>query len=431
MKHSAIGAIAVAAAIAAAIAVGGPSGVAQAAPAEQQLGAEQLVELALAANPQVHAARARWTAAEHSIRQSYAPADPIFGYANIDSPTNGITNAAAHSLSVFDSFQFPGKAILQGEEAERAAQIARLQYQAMLRDTRAAVETAYFQLLLDRALAAVNGENIDNLTRVLKVTQVAYSASQVTQTDFISAELDLATARLQQRQLGVAISNDETTLNQILNRSPGSPLNLDETISLDPLNVSVDNLIERAFEARQEILAAAAAEKNSETALRLARLEYLPDYTVGYTFDNYLIPSAGPTVNSLQDHGFSFAFNLPVFFWLKQNEDVKRADADVEAARGDLESIHSQTAASVTNLYRNTMLAYGSALLYRDSLIALAREDFEVALVAYESRQIDFVMLSGALKRSYDARVGYLQAANQFLASRISLEQAIGASLPR
>jgi hypothetical protein len=42
---------------------------------------------------------------------------------------------------------------------------------------------------------------------------------------------------------------------------------------------------------------------------------------------------------------------MPVFFWLKQNEDVKRANFDLEAAHNDVNSIRSMTAASVTNLY--------------------------------------------------------------------------------
>ena len=50
-------------------------------------------------------------------------------------------------------------------------------------------------------------------------------------------------------------------------------------------------------------------------------------------------------------------------------------------------------------------------------------------MVAYESGKIDFIALASTLRRSYDARVAYLQAANQFLASRVALEQAIGEPL--
>ncbi len=398
-------------------------------PVSQRLGAEQLVQIAVEVNPQVRAARARWMSAEHSIKQTYVPNDPVFTYANIDSPTSGFDHAAAHSIVVSDSFQFPGKALLQADNAKRAANIARLQYDATVRDIRAAVETRYYQVLLDSALLAVNAENVANLEQVLKVTQVAYAANQVTQTDFISAEFDLAAARQNQQQLRVNEDNDRTMLNQLLNRSPDEPLALDETLSFKRLSVPLDALVTRAAAVRQEILQAALAERSRATALKLARLEYAPDYTVSYTFDNYLIPSAGPTLNALQDHGWAFGFNMPIFFWVKQKEDVRRAESDLEAARDDLGSIRSQTAAAVTTLYRSAQLAYATAVLYRDTLGPLARQDFQVALVAYSSGKIGFMELAGALRRNYDARVNYLQAANQFVANRVALEQAVGQPL--
>ncbi len=160
--------------------------------------------------------------------------------------------------------------------------------------------------------------------------------------------------------------------------------------------------------------------------MRLARLEYAPDYMLGFVFDNYLLASGAPSPNRLQDYGWTISINLPVFFWIKQNEDVKRANYNLEAARDDLNSIRNQTAAIVTTLYRNALLAYQTAMLYRDSLIPLAQQDFHVALVAYQSGKIDFVTLATAFRRSSDSRVVYLQAANQFLAARVALEQATG-----
>jgi outer membrane protein TolC len=50
-------------------------------------------------------------------------------------------------------------------------------------------------------------------------------------------------------------------------------------------------------------------------------------------------------------------------------------------------------------------------------------------LISYESGKIDFTTLVSTLQRSYDSRTAYLQAANQFLASRVALEQAIGEPL--
>jgi len=402
----------------------------QAAQNEVKLGIAQLVELATEVNPQVRAARARWFSAMHRVKQNYAPADPVFGYGNVDSPTNGFSQASVHTLTVAQSLQFPGKALLQADGARQVAEIAHLVLQSVVRDVRAQTEIAYYQFLLDSDVASLQAERVEDLDQVMKVAEVAYSASRVTQTDFISSEFDFAVAQQAEHQSRSAILNDLTTLNQLMFRQPDEPLAVERRLELKPLDVRLDRLIDLATHMRQEILEAALAQRNALTALELAKLEYAPDYTIGYTFDNYLLSSAAPApTGRMQDHGFSITLNLPVFFWIKQSEDVTRAKYDLQATSYDLNSMRSQTAATVTTLYRNAQVAYQTALLHRDTLAPLARQDFQVGLISYESGKIDFTALASTLQRSYDSRAAYLQAANQFLASRVALEQAIGEPL--
>jgi outer membrane protein TolC len=397
---------------------------------EMKLELGQIVEIATEVNPQVRAARARWFSAMHQVKQNYAPADPLFSYANADSPTNGLSQASVHTLAVTQSLQFPGKALLQADNAARQADIAHLILQSVVRDVRAQTEIAYYQFLLDTDVAALQADRVEDLQQVMKVTQVAYTANQVTQTDFISSEFDFAAAQQTERQSRSAILNDLTTLNQLMFRQPDEPLPIERRLELKPLVLPLSRLIDLATRARQEILEAALTQHHARTALKLAKLEYAPDYTIGYTFDNYLLSNAAPNpIGRMQDHGFSLSFNLPIFFWLKQSEDVKRAQFDLQAAGYDLSSIRSQTAATITTLYRNAQIAYQTALLYRDTLVPLARQDFQVGLISYESGKIDFTTLVSTLQRSYDSRTAYLQAANQFLASRVALEQAIGEPL--
>jgi cobalt-zinc-cadmium efflux system outer membrane protein len=399
--------------------------------AESGLNVPQLVELAIESNPQIHSMRAQWEAANHQILQNYAPADPIFTFSNIDASHGLFDHAATHSHSLTESFQFPGKAVLQADQAKRTANIARFAYEAAIRDLRAAVETAYYQLLLDDELIDLSGQNIENLRQVLKVTEIAYSAGQATQTDFITGEVNLAQAQLQQRQYTINRANDETRLNQLLYRDPDNPLNLDRTLRLDRLTLRLQTAVDMAFRVRQEILAAALAERNQNTALELARFEYIPDYQVGYSFDQFLQSGAQPLNNVTHGSTLSIGFNAPIFFWIHQSEDVKAAQYALEAARSNLKLIRSQTASAVTQLYRSAEFAYESAQLYKESLIPLANQDFRVALVAYQSGKIDFLALSVALQASYATRTSYLQSANQFLAGRVVLEQTMGGPLPR
>jgi outer membrane protein, heavy metal efflux system len=397
--------------------------------ADAPLSEAQLVEIAIEANPAIKSARYRWEIAFHSIKQTVAPNDPVFTYTNSDSPKTPVGRASLREFNFTETFQFPGKALHQRDQAERAAEIAHLALAATVRDVRAATEIGYFQLVLDGALADVNAENVQNLDEVVKVTETAYATSLVPQTDVVSAEFDLAAARQLQRQYLTAVANDETALNLQLYRPVGEPLSVDRTLKLQALTEPLDALTDRAYAVRQEILEAALAERNANTAVYLAKMEYLPDFSAGVQYDDYLVPSFAPRPSQPRDWSAIIGFNLPVFFWLKQDEDVARAKASLEAARSDQALIKIQTAAAVATLFRSAQFAYETAVLYRDSLIPLAQQNFRVALTAFQSGKIDFITLSTVLQREYSARVNYLQAANQFLAGEVSLEQVIGAPL--
>ncbi len=397
--------------------------------ADAPLSESQLVEIAIEANPAVKSARYRWDAAVHSIKQTVAPNDPIFTYTNSDSVKSPVGRAALREFNFTEKFQFPGKALHQRDQAIDAAEIAHLMLVATVRDVRAATEIGYFQLVLDQTLSEVNAENVNNLDQVVRVAETAYSASAVQQTDVISAEFNLAAARQLQHQYLTAVANDETALNLQLYRPVGSPLIVDRTLKLEPLTFPLDALIDRAYAARQEILEAALAERNANTALYLAKMEYLPDFTAGVQYDDYLVPSFAPRPSQKRDWVGIIGFNLPVFFWMKQDEDVARAKANLAAARSDQALTKIQTAAAVSILFRSAQYAYETAILYRDSLIPLARQNFRVALTAYQGGKIDFTTLSTILQSGFVARLSYLQAANQFLAGEVSLEQAIGAPL--
>ena len=391
---------------------------------------EQVVDLAFQANAQVKSAEARWNAAEHQILPNLVPDDPTVTYSNVQSRT-GFAKPADIAVGVSQPLQFPGKGFLQAGSAKRTAKIAWLTYQAARRDVRAQSETAFYQLLLDKALFDVGAENVTTLKQVLEVTQTAYSTGRVTQLDFISAEFNLSAAEQQQKQLEVSIATDRATLNQVLQRGPEEPLEIDGRLDLTPIRPRIEDLVGTATNSRQEILEAALTAENADTAITLAKLEYAPDFSLGYTYDHFQFADASPDTVHLQFHTVSFGLTVPVFFWFRQKEDVERARFDLEAARSDLRAIRLQTATLVTNVYRQADLAYRTAGLYRDSLVPLARQGVNVALVAYQGGNIDFTTLSSALQQRNGARVTYLQQANQFLAQRIALEQAIGQRVPQ
>jgi cobalt-zinc-cadmium efflux system outer membrane protein len=400
-------------------------------PQEAAFSADDVVQKAMAENPAVKSAQEQYQAAVHQIDQAYTPQDPQASWSADNSPT-GFNHPTANTVGISESFQFPGEAWLQGDVAHRTAEIARLTYMAAARDARAQALTTFYQTQLDSASITIGQENTASIAQVLHVVEVAYSASQAAQSDLITAEISLTQSSQTVWTSQVAAANDEASLNQLIGREPQTPIEITGELQLEPLLMPLEEMKTKAMALRQEILEAALTEKNAKTAVTLAEMEYLPNFNVSYSRNRYILPSAPPDGDNTitpSDNTISVGINVPIFFWWHQKEDVRSAEHLLESARQNRRGVELQTLTAVVQLYRSTMLAYKVAELNKDLLIPLATQDFRVALVAYQSKKVDFLTLSSALQGIYNARINYLAAANQYLAGRVALEQAIGAPL--
>ena len=226
--------------------------------------------------------------------------------------------------------------------------------------------TAYYQILLDEGLIAVNAENIANLKQVVNVTQVAIHGGPGgpirSHRCRVGARAGCSCSSASTKPTAL---NDRVGLNQLLYRRPASPLNLDGKIELRRLEIRLDKAVDTATHARQEILEAALAEKNSTTALTLAQMEYLPNYRSAASTTTFCNPVTRPeTKRAPRRYSFTIGFNMPIFFWIHQREDVFSAQHSLEAARYSMNSVLSQTEATVTQLYQSAQFAYESAQEY-------------------------------------------------------------------
>ena len=368
---------------------------------------------------------------QHQIKQNYVPDAPIFTYMNVDSRGFPLYKTSLHTIQIAQSLQFHGKGLLQGNQGSRTARIARLAYEAAIRDVRAQVEVAYYQHALDVQLSEITAAQVAILRRVERVTTIGYQGSLVTQADVLAAHVAVIRTEQQLETYRLNVENDLTQLNMLTYRRPDEPLLIEETLELKPLKQPLDRLTDQAVEARQEILQAALAERNAKTASTLAHMEYLPDYTITYFFDDYLLPSGAPAPSRTEDHSLMVGFNVPIYFWWHQREDVEKSLHDLAAARDDLGSVKNQTAAAVTTLYRTALFDYRQADLYQDSLIPIARQAFRVALAAYQTGKVNYAQLQNSYQQLYTLQIARLQFDNQCLAQRVALEQTIAAPLPQ
>src|SRR5262249_18643431 len=156
-------------------------------------------------------------------------------------------------------------------------------------DVRLNAAAGFYQLALDMAL---RDRLTQSITDLWKMTAAAGPNMPKADSQAVGAEGAQEQQNLQ--RLKLACVDDEIRLHTILHRPPGQLIQIDGRLESPQVRDPIDDLVIRAWKQRLEILETALAEENAETALKLAKLQYAPDFAIGYSFNHYLLTTAAP-----------------------------------------------------------------------------------------------------------------------------------------
>ena len=134
---------------------------------------------------------------------------------------------------------------------------------------------------------------------------------------------------------------------------------------------------------------AEAMEGASQTALTLAKRDYIPDFTVGYMYQK-------TGVKFKDYYMLTLGAKVPLYFWRKQTPAVEQAALESESARADAASKRLSVMADLQNRVIALRTTQRVLKLYSDGLIPQA-EATPSALAAYRVNKVDFQTLLSAV----------------------------------
>jgi cobalt-zinc-cadmium efflux system outer membrane protein len=390
-----------------------------------------LVEAALAARPEIAAARAQIAAALARAPQSRALPDPTLAL--------GIQNDGFESIQVgkmasswvyivaSQTFPWPGKRGLREGVVTLDARGADTDLQRQLLGVAADVERAYVDLLLVRGQLGL----LDRLDALWQQAETAararYEAGEGAQSDFLRAQLEKQ--RLRQRRWSLAA--DESRRVAALDRLRGRPM--DEPIPTDRGLVDVpdpelpdaDHAVAEALARSPEVRRARLAGDQADRRVDLARRERWPDLTVSAG----VMPRGGQFDTMWQA---GVALNVPVWSLDRQAKVVAENQARGQSARSTALALSQLLEQRVRERCLALRVVLESNHLYRTGLLVQSEATVKSTLVQYQVGRVTFASVLEALS-GYLADVnGYLEsiAAGQRLAialRELSLEAPAGA----
>src|SRR5208283_1281373 len=160
----------------------------------EDMNLQQLIEEALKNSPALHASGYRTSAAEYRIPQAKTLPDPMitFGYQNegftkftYGNPNNANTQG---TVSVAQSFPFPGKLALRGDAAEKESDSMGADYEALRLKIIARVKEVYSDLYNTYKSIDLINERADLFTQVEKAALARYSTGKGSQQEVLLAQ---------------------------------------------------------------------------------------------------------------------------------------------------------------------------------------------------------------------------------------------------
>lgn len=383
-------------------------------------------------NPAIRASRYAWRAARQRITQERSYENPMVIYSP-DTQNMAETRAGPQTNTVgfSQAIPFPGKLGFRGNVADRQARAAQEQLHATAQEVARQVRTSYADFYLaDRSLE-VNAATTDLVRQFEAIAQARYRVAKGAQADVILAQESLSRLAAERVDFesghNVALGN----LNAQLDRPPRAPIGRPVELRAGPPKLTLAALVDEAKAARPELRAQDDVIDGKRQALFLARMGYLPDFTIGgqYTGIDGAAGSRGFNRDGHDIWMVTVGFSIPI--WLDRvAARVDEAKAQVFQEQFKRRDLGNAVNDDVQNAYERLVAAAHTEAIYRTTLIPQTEERIGASRAGYQTGIVDFLTLIDSLKSFEDVRLLRYRSVRAYQQAAADLERAVGRELP-
>jgi outer membrane protein TolC len=373
-------------------------------------------------NPELRAARKKWQAMQARIKPAGTLEDPQIGLQVMYAPyplRHAFKNERAITIS--QMFEFPGKLGLMSGMAGREADMSAADYELVTLKVLAEVKKTYFMLFhLDYDLE-INRENRVLMKQFIAIANVKYATGMGLQPDIIKAQTEYSMMFNDSLMLAQERNSAAAMLNALLDRPRDSHVPVIHE-HLDPghFAFNLDSLVQTAYANRPELKNMQAMANMYQLSGRLARREYFPNFMLSYTHRK---------MPEMQNWDAMVSFNLPLYFWRKENLRMQEAEANFQMAEAGLQSMRNMVRAQVESAFYKVEQAGRSVRIFQNTIVPQAEQSLMASRAAYENNKVDFLMLLDSQRTLRDLKLAAHQALTDFGTRLAELEFAVGVQL--
>lgn len=351
----------------------------------------------------------------------------------LDEAIDDVSRSNSGSLSL--GLQLGAETFTQLDAGSQRRAASDFRLSAAQADVVRQVKVAYFDALLRQRLVGVARRQVEGRREDFELTQEKYRIAAVGRGDLLGTEIELRNAELALLEAEDAFDAAVRAIRvaQGVDRMDVTGLELVDPEEVpDAEGLDVESLLAAARRANPELRALAADERAASSALRSARMSYLPtlSFNLNFSRSRGLGDDEGrftfSPVNT--NRGFTIGASLPLFNGFARKTRNAQASNDLAIARASLTEQELRLEQDVRGLVDD--IRRGSRrldVLERNG--ELARERLDLTREQYRTGSVDYFSLQQTIESVDAAERAVFEARYALLRQWAELESRVGDGL--
>lgn len=316
-----------------------------------------------------------------------------------------------------------GKTKAQADVARKAYEAAESNVQMNVNDIIYNVKNAYYNLLFALQQEEVYSETVNDFELHLKQAKAYYDIGTKAKIDVMTAEYNLGKAKLDHIKSKNNIALAYAQVNNAMGLPEYSNYSISDKLDTWSYSVNFDEIIQKAYESRPELVAAKKKAEGSELLIRASKRAFAPNINA---FGNYTLGGKTPGHDYGYQLGAGLNYTSTNLMLLKKQVDEAKATYKKDLA--DYETQKQSVYLDVKQAYIQLYNAQDSIPVAKLSM-EQAKEQYDLASGRYKVGLGDAIELKDAENTYRNAQLDYYRTLLDYNVAAANIERVIGSPI--
>lgn len=396
---------------------------------------DKCIELALGNNPQINAAFHDILASDARIKQVWSNYFPQVSWQTGYTRIKQLQLSDALGKNLTFNYFILGQVTLQQMlydfgVTQNQATIKRLDYEAYkttlgatINDVIYQTKDAYYNLLYAFENKRVAEDTVKKFEMFYNQAKAFYEIGMNPKVDVTIAEVNLSNAKLQLIQADNAVNLAVAKLNNVMGVPFIDKYNVQERLKYQPVDVTFNQSVEIARDARPELKLAELKVESANQTLKLVKKSYFPTLSIEGQYQ-----VGGKSWTSNYGYNLGGYLNFPTVNGMLIKNEIQEARYLYDKEIANAKNTQNQIYLEIQNAY--LMLEEKKNQMPVAMLgVKQAKENYELSYGRYRVGEANPTELKDAQINYQQAQLSYYNALYQYNSAKASLEKAIGKNL--